>query len=164
MKPLKLSLVVFSVICTLSGYTLAPASEWGCKCILCISNPGGATEFSECEPPIRKLKRHLEHGGSFPKCESAAAAGYTTKQGYVKYYTCEESYGEGWDPIKVFGKHYCRKFIGYKIVITEYGDSGTTHKRKVKDYEYQKRKKRENPYYIDLVASDGTTQRFWYRY
>jgi hypothetical protein len=55
---------------TLAGSLLwaadANASEWGCKVVLCLSNPGGPTEYSECRPPIEKLWKHLAKGGSFP--------------------------------------------------------------------------------------------------
>lgn len=46
----------------------AQASDWGCQVILCLSNPGGATQFAECRPPIQKLWKHLAKGRSFPTC------------------------------------------------------------------------------------------------
>ncbi len=33
----------------------ARAEEWGCQVILCLSNPGGPTQYGECRPPIEKL-------------------------------------------------------------------------------------------------------------
>jgi hypothetical protein len=28
---------------------------WGCKVLVCLSNPGGPTQFDACKPPIKKL-------------------------------------------------------------------------------------------------------------
>lgn len=44
---------------------------WGCEVMLCLSNPGGPTEFAECKPPIEKLWKHLAKGHSFPTCTQA---------------------------------------------------------------------------------------------
>lgn len=35
----------------------ARADDWGCQVILCLSNPGGPTQYAECRPPIEKLSR-----------------------------------------------------------------------------------------------------------
>lgn len=47
------------------------ASEYGCKVQLCLSNPGGPREFSECHPSIDKLYDDLKKGRGFPRCEEA---------------------------------------------------------------------------------------------
>lgn len=47
----------------------ATASQLGCKCLLCLSNPAGPTAESECEPPIEELKKRLKKGKPFPKCD-----------------------------------------------------------------------------------------------
>ncbi|AEH82011.1 conserved hypothetical protein (plasmid) [Sinorhizobium meliloti SM11] len=46
----------------------ARADDWGCQVILCLSNPGGPTQYAECRPPIEKLWRALAKGHSFPAC------------------------------------------------------------------------------------------------
>ena len=40
----------------------ARGDEWGCQVILCLSNPGGATQYAQCRPPIRELWRRLAKG------------------------------------------------------------------------------------------------------
>jgi hypothetical protein len=53
------------------GMVPAPAlasDDWGCQVLLCVSNPGGATQYPACVPPITKLWKHLSLGGAFPTC------------------------------------------------------------------------------------------------
>ncbi len=40
----------------------ARADDWGCKVILCLSNPGGATQYAQCRPPVQKLWWWLARG------------------------------------------------------------------------------------------------------
>lgn len=44
----------FASLYTISAQS-ARADEWGCQVILCLSNPGGPTQYGECRPPIEKL-------------------------------------------------------------------------------------------------------------
>lgn len=67
----------------------ARADDWGCTVLLCLSNPGGPTEFSECRPPIEKLWSHLAKGRSFPTCSGAGFS--TSRPGYDPYY-CNDEY------------------------------------------------------------------------
>ncbi|SEJ81201.1 hypothetical protein SAMN05518849_11471 [Sphingobium sp. AP50] len=46
----------------------AHASTLSCQVIICLSNPGGPTQYRECVPPISELWRMLARGASFPKC------------------------------------------------------------------------------------------------
>ena len=48
---------------------LAHASEYGCKVLLCLANPGGPKQYSECVPPINQLWNDLSHGDPFPTCD-----------------------------------------------------------------------------------------------
>ena len=61
----------------LAGLALLPApagaSDWGCQVLLCMSNPGGPTQYAECVPPIERLWRHLRRGGAFPTCDMAGS-------------------------------------------------------------------------------------------
>lgn len=51
---------------------LAQADDlWGCKVLLCLSDPRGPTTEKECRPPIEKLWDHLKKGHSFPSCNQA---------------------------------------------------------------------------------------------
>jgi hypothetical protein len=47
----------------------AHADEWGCQVLLCLSNPGGPTQYSACVPPIERLWAALRHGDPFPTCD-----------------------------------------------------------------------------------------------
>ena len=67
----------------------ARASDWGCEVLLCLSNPGGPTEFSECRPPIERLWRHLAKGRSFPSCIGVGFS--ATKPRYEPYF-CDEGF------------------------------------------------------------------------
>src|SRR5437016_1910417 len=52
----------------------AHASDYGCKVLLCLSNPasnGGATGVPECVPPIHQLWDDLDHDRAFPTCDTA---------------------------------------------------------------------------------------------
>ena len=51
----------------------ASASEYGCRVLLCLSNPSGPTAVSQCIPPISQLWRDLARGRAFPRCEEANA-------------------------------------------------------------------------------------------
>lgn len=61
----------------------ALADDWGCQVILCISNPGGPTQYGECGPPIHKLWNELAKGHPFPTCKSVGVR--TSPPGYEPY-------------------------------------------------------------------------------
>lgn len=67
----------------------AQADGWGCQVILCLSNPGGATQYAECRPPVEKLWRELAKGHSFPSC---SGAGFQTSRPRYEPYYCDEGY------------------------------------------------------------------------
>lgn len=83
----------FRMIIAASGfvslYTIsersARADEWGCQVILCLSNPGGPTQYGECRPPVEKLWRWLAKGRSFPTC---AGVGFQTSRPLYEPYYC----------------------------------------------------------------------------
>ena len=87
----------FRTIITASGfaslYTMsdqsARADEWGCQVILCLSNPGGPTQYGECRPPIEKLWRWLAKGHPFPTCSGAA---FQTSRPFYEPYHCSAGY------------------------------------------------------------------------
>jgi len=48
------------------------ASDYGCKVLLCLSNPasnGGPKGVAECVPPINQLFHDLRKGRPFPSCD-----------------------------------------------------------------------------------------------
>jgi hypothetical protein len=53
--------------------TLARADDWGCQVLLCVANPGGPEQYSQCVPPIEKLWAALRHGDPFPSCDFGSA-------------------------------------------------------------------------------------------
>ena len=57
---------------------LALADDWGCQVILCLANPGGPEQYTECVPPIEKLWRALRHGDPFPTCDFGAGGSQGT--------------------------------------------------------------------------------------
>ncbi|WFU50180.1 hypothetical protein [Sinorhizobium terangae] len=65
------------------------ADNWGCQVILCLSNPGSATQYAECRPPIEKLWRELANGHSFPTCSGVGFQ--ASRPGYEPYY-CNGGY------------------------------------------------------------------------
>lgn len=72
------------------------ASDWGCEVLLCLSNPGGATQFPQCVAPISKLWSQLAMGKSFPTCTGggvASAKVYNQKSPTRRYVTMTYSDG-----------------------------------------------------------------------
>lgn len=68
MKKFLLSLLLTSIALPVH------ASDYGCKVLLCLSNPasnGGARGVPECVPPINQLYDDLKHGRGFPTCDMA---------------------------------------------------------------------------------------------
>lgn len=72
-------------------HTTAQASDWGCQCLLCLSDPRGPTTESECQPPIKKLWRQLAKGKPFPTCEMSGDS--HANIGSSHYELCPEGYG-----------------------------------------------------------------------
>jgi hypothetical protein len=56
------------------------ASDLGCQILLCLSNPGGPTEFAECEEPIAELFDTLHHCGRPPSCPEANLADWSVME------------------------------------------------------------------------------------
>jgi predicted amidohydrolase len=89
-----LQYTVLLIFCILPLYLIsgvsARANDWGCQVILCLSNPGGPTQYAECRPPIQKLWRELAKGHSFPACSSVVFQ--SSRPGYEPNY-CDAGYG-----------------------------------------------------------------------
>ena len=69
-----------TVQCLLPVQVLRAQDSWPCEVLLCVSNPGGMTQFSQCLPPIRRLITYLALGKGFPTC----AGGGTRSVKYQK--------------------------------------------------------------------------------
>lgn len=82
------AIVGFVPLYLISGSN-ARADDWGCQVILCLSNPGGATQYVECQPPIQKLWRALAKGHSFPTCRGVGFQ--ASRPGYEPYF-CNDGY------------------------------------------------------------------------
>ncbi|ENN85543.1 hypothetical protein RHSP_06950 [Rhizobium freirei PRF 81] len=92
MKSLLLN-ILLSISCILPLYLIsisnARADDWGCQVILCLSNPGGPTQYAECRLPIQKLWSELAKGHSFPTCSGVGF--HSSRSGYEPYY-CDAGY------------------------------------------------------------------------
>ncbi|WP_331375375.1 hypothetical protein [Sinorhizobium chiapasense] len=84
---------LLAVCCTVPLYLIsgshARADDWGCEVILCLSNPGGPTEFAQCRPPVERLWRELAKGHSFPTCSGVGFK--SSRPGYEPYF-CDAGY------------------------------------------------------------------------
>lgn len=71
----RMHLAVAVPIIAMSMHTVpARANDLGCQVLLCLSNPGGATQYGACVPPMTKLWQKLATGGSFPGCSGGGVA------------------------------------------------------------------------------------------
>jgi hypothetical protein len=67
---------VFAMLAAGGGWSApAAAGDWGCEVLLCLSNPGGPTQYAACVPPIDRLWARLALGGSFPTCAGGGVTG-----------------------------------------------------------------------------------------
>ncbi|CAB3786343.1 hypothetical protein [Paraburkholderia fynbosensis] len=74
----------------------AHGDDWGCRVILCLSNPGGPEQYDECVPPIGRLWAALRHGDPFPTCDFGAGG------------------SQGTSAVNIFaGAGYCREDLLY---------------------------------------------------
>ena len=44
--------------------------EYGCTVALCVANPGGPSEFVQCQSCVDRLRADLRHGKGFPSCNN----------------------------------------------------------------------------------------------
>lgn len=148
----------------------ARADNWGCQVILCLSNPGGPTQYAECRPPIEKLWRELAKGHSFPTCSGVAFR--TSRPGYEPYY-CNDGY-------RLTTRYGDRRLEASCVSITPQtvssgecysgGDSADfSPGRRWYDRERQCRRHvtmrphvRSQPHYVDVTIDGIGRQRVWY--
>lgn len=82
----------FLVGWSLLSPSVARADDWGCQVILCLANPGGPEQYSQCVPPIEKLWSALRHGDPFPTCDfgSGGAQGTSAANTFASAGYCRE--------------------------------------------------------------------------
>src|SRR3546814_19117450 len=81
MKALNLAFAAALVGASVSSApAMASDNTWACEVVLCLSNPGGPTQYGACVPPITKLWRQLAFGGGFPTCSGSGIAKTKYKQ------------------------------------------------------------------------------------
>lgn len=77
----------------------AKADDWPCEVILCMSNPGGATQFSQCVPPMEEFWKCMASPTcTFPGCnEDGVNANISYEPDYLCPTGTEQSgvFGEG---------------------------------------------------------------------
>ncbi len=165
----KAGLLIILGVLSLTFTTVSTADDWGCKCILCLSNPGGATEFSECVPPIERLWRHLHWGGDFPNCDMGSNSGVSVEQGYEKWEPCKKGYA-----LTVFDKpcgeqttcgkiRMCRRQTGVKKVAVYDGESiRRTGYKNVPVFDQYKQKKRIEPFWVQVNNNGQKGAKYYY--
>ncbi|ASQ12384.1 hypothetical protein NKZ03_11130 [Sinorhizobium meliloti] len=147
----------------------ARADDWGCQVILCLSNPGGPTQYAECRPPIEKLWRALAKGHSFPAC---SGVGYqASRPGYEPYY-CNGGYrlttrygdrGREASCIsttpQIVSSHECY-FDNDRSTSPRWQRS--EGRIKCQRYVTTRPNIRPQPHYVDVTIDGGGKQRVWY--
>ncbi|MBX4860465.1 hypothetical protein G9X64_20580 [Rhizobium sophorae] len=179
MKNLLLNSVV-AVCCILPPYLTSPgralANDWGCEVILCLSNPGGPTQFAECRPPIEKLWRELAEGHSFPTCSGATF--HSSRPGYEPYY-CETGYRleSNYGPRGQEGTCVSTALQPVSDAFCPHVGDGYNFsngsvlsprwqlldgRRQCMGYSTARPNVRSQPHYVDVTIDGAATQRVWY--
>lgn len=164
-----LSAVLLCVPSYTFSSSIARADDWGCQVLLCLSNPGGATQYAECRPPIQRLWSHLAKGHSFPIC---SGVGFTaTKPRYEPYY-CHAGFrlvtrsGDRRNEVGCVStepKPVSSAMCSYR---DNGGATGSWHfedgKRVCKALVTQRPHVREQPRYVDVAIDGAGRQRVWF--
>lgn len=166
----KTGLLLISGLLSITVTTVSTAGDWGCKCVLCLSNPGGATEFSECVPPIERLWRHLHWGGDFPECDMGSSSGVSVEQGYEKWEPCKEGYSmvirdEVYDLNTPHHRRVrvCRKQTGMKKIPVAGDDiHGGTRFKMVPVFDQYVQKRRREPFWIQVNNNGQKGEKYYY--
>lgn len=155
--------------------SIAHGDDWGCQVLLCLSNPGGATQYAECRPPIKRLWSHLAKGHSFPICSGVGFT--TTKPRYEPYYCDAElrlitrSGDRGRDEVGCVSTE--PKAVSADLCRNENrgGQSGTqgtgrwhfeAGQRVCKAIVTARPYVREQPRYVDVTIDGAGRQRVWF--
>ncbi|MBB4193019.1 hypothetical protein GGE45_001604 [Rhizobium aethiopicum] len=179
MKSLLLNSLL-AIYCMISSYLIsgskAQAEDWGCQVILCLSNPGGPTQYGECRPPIQKLWRELARGHSFPTCSGVGF--HSSRPGYEPYY-CDAGYRLTGDGGPRGRQVTCVSISPQPVsnaLCPNNGDDFSARdnsvlsphwqrqdgRRRCMGYPIVRPNMRPQPHYIDVTIDGSTTQRVWY--
>ncbi|MBB4571138.1 hypothetical protein [Rhizobium leucaenae] len=172
--------MIFAVAGTSFIYSIsesyARAEDWGCKVILCLSNPGGPTQYAECRPPISRLWQELAKGRSFPTCSGIGFQ--ATQPGYEPYY-CNDGYklttgfgGRGEEAtcvsaiLQKVDERFCSSdknsaSDNHGLVISARWKRDGRHAECV-GYPTLKPLRRTQPHYVDVIIDGVSSQRVWY--
>ena len=164
-----LSAVLLCVPLYTFSSSIARAVDWGCQVLLCLSNPGGATQYTECRPPIERRWSHLAKGRSFPIC---SGVGFTaTKPRYEPYY-CDAGFRlltRSGDRINDVGCVSTEPKVVDSAMCSDRdngGAAGRWHfedgKRVCKALVTQRPHVREQPRYVDVTNDGAGRQRVWF--
>jgi len=154
----------------------ARADDWGCQVILCLSNPGGPTQFAECRPPISKLWQALAKGASFPTC---SGVGFRASQPGYEPYSCNDGYSltarygdRGQEAICISATlqkvdaRYCRSGRDSAAENTDLVALARWQRRErhlqCMGYPTERPSRRLQPHYVDLTIDGVGSQRVWY--
>ncbi len=139
-----------------SSINLARADEYGCQVLLCLSNPGGPTQYGECVPPIDRLWSDLRHFRGFPTC---SGVGYsTTSPVYDPYYCAAPAslvFITDWKEHGSTDRAVCQTKLAQPICTG--GHDGTCE-----EYSYSSPYVREKPHWFDLSIEGRGVQRIWF--
>jgi len=177
------SLFFRTIIATLGLGSLYPnsgqsarADEWGCQVILCLSNPGGPTQYAECRPPIQKLWRWLTKGRSFPTC---SGVGFQSSRPQYEPYHCPDGYrlSGGYGPRGRDGTCVSTVMqpVSDSVCRRERDNAGRSNgsvisprwrqwdgRYRCMGYTVSRPLVREKPRYIDLTINGVGKQRVWF--
>ena len=150
--------------------SIARADDWACEVILCLSNPGGPTQYARCRPPIKRLWRELARGHAFPSCSGVGFR--ASRPGYEPYY-CDEGYRltvRYGDPGReascvsttphTVSNSECRSDGDSAALIA--GGRWNGRERQCRRYVRTRPHVRSQPRYVDVTIDGIGRQRVWY--
>ncbi|WP_370051197.1 hypothetical protein [Sinorhizobium fredii] len=173
MKNLLIS-VFLSTISASSAYlvsdSIARADDWGCEVILCLSNPGGATQYAPCRPPIHRLWRELARGHAFPTCSSV---GFRASRPRYEPYYCNEGFRLTTRTNDRGNEASCISMTPQTVSKSEcyYGEAGgvpssrwyrASGQRQCRRYVTRRPNVRSKPHFFDVTIDGIGRQRVWY--
>ncbi|MBY2932914.1 hypothetical protein HF279_09890 [Rhizobium leguminosarum] len=163
---------VVAACCILPPYLTSPgnaqATDWGCEVVLCLSNPGGPTQFAEW--------RELAEGHSFPTCSGVGCR--SSRPGYEPYYCetgywLESDYGpRGREAIcvstapaagkrRILPQSWRRQQFQQGSVLSPRWQR-EDGRRRCMGYSTARPNVRSQPHYVDVTIDGTATQRVWY--
>lgn len=172
--------ILLSISCMLPPYLISSSNartdDWGCRVILCLSNPGGPTQYPECRPPIQKLWSELAKGHSFPTCSGVGF--HSSRPGYEPYY-CDAGYrlsgsyvpqGQGATCVSTSLQHVSNSLCSHDR--DNYGGETSSvlsprwqregGRLQCMGYPIARPNVRAQPHYVDVTIDGVGQQRVWY--